>query len=302
MQQTLQCPECQAHLAWPYGAAEQVVQCIRCQHVFAPAPPKQVAKGMPMVAPSVDRSAWDDLPSLVRPIPPRGGTLAKVAMTLLAISMLAYGAQLYFHVEHLLLLEQPRPLVVLVHKRPDPLEARWDNWEQCSQIARLFHHVTFWPAMIVFLLWLNRAFQNLRNLAAQGMSFRPVAAMMSFFLPVFNLFGPCLAMQELWRASEPDLVRTPKAWENAPNSRLVLCWWSCLLFSTGLYFLANCISSGDWAPVEDQCLAEMLMCLSRMVVLVEGTLLILIIRAIVQRQGDRFERLIDAPIGLAAQG
>lgn len=141
-------------------------------------------------------------------------------------------------------------------------------------------------------MWLNRACHNARNLGAQGMNFPPDAAVLSFFMPFFNLVGPFQAMQELWRASSPELVRTPQEWKNASGSPLIWAWWICFLIATGLYLFAYTIRADEFSAPEQQSRYEAFLCLSRSAVLIEGTLLIFIIHGVMRRQTARQEKLI----------
>lgn len=78
--------------------------------------------------------------------------------------------------------------------------------------------VTYLITAILFSTWINRAHHNVRGFGANAMSITPGWAVGYFFVPIFNLFKPYVAMSELWRAS-----RSPDDWKN--NSNGIVPWW-----------------------------------------------------------------------------
>ncbi len=78
-------------------------------------------------------------------------------------------------------------------------------------------------AMLSFLIWIHRAAKNLRGLGRHGMRFSPGWCVGWFFIPLAHLVKPFQAMQEIWRASDPDA--TDGYWQHAPTPPLMAFWW-----------------------------------------------------------------------------
>jgi hypothetical protein len=74
--------------------------------------------------------------------------------------------------------------------------------------------------IILFMMWVYRASQNIRAFGAQDVKFTPGWAVGWFFIPVANLWMPFKAMSEIFRAS----VR-PDARKTEPNAPLLGQWW-----------------------------------------------------------------------------
>jgi hypothetical protein len=86
--------------------------------------------------------------------------------------------------------------------------------------------------LIIFLMWIHRAYRNLRSLGADNLRFTPGWAIGGFFIPLYNFFHPILVIADLWKASDPYIdTRDRLSWKNAPVSFLIMFWW--ILFLIG---------------------------------------------------------------------
>lgn len=83
---------------------------------------------------------------------------------------------------------------------------------------------TFYGCGLVFLHWLFNLAENCRALGVRGMRYTPVKTLLWWFIPILNLVVPYRVMQELWRASAPELP-VPPDWDTRPGSRLIVVWW-----------------------------------------------------------------------------
>jgi hypothetical protein len=81
---------------------------------------------------------------------------------------------------------------------------------------------------VVFLAWLYRAYKNLDAFGAEALTSSPGSALISFFVPMLNLYLPAVAVSELWKASDPASA-AGEAWQQTRRSRLVIVWWLVLL-------------------------------------------------------------------------
>ena len=66
--------------------------------------------------------------------------------------------------------------------------------------------LTFVASGVVLLFWLNDVSRNARALGATGMRFGPLATLVLFFVPGLHLWKPLEAIQELFRASDPQRI------------------------------------------------------------------------------------------------
>ncbi len=75
--------------------------------------------------------------------------------------------------------------------------------ELLHALVLLLNFLVYVGSVITFLLWLHRAYSNLRPLGATHTEFTPGWAVGSFFIPFVNLVRPYKAVRELWRGSQP---------------------------------------------------------------------------------------------------
>ena len=88
--------------------------------------------------------------------------------------------------------------------------------------------VTAW----LWLAWFRRAYLNLPALGARRLRFRPWWAVGAWLLPVFSLFRPKQVLNDVWRASDPDLPPDQAdTWRRRPVAELLGWWWLAFLAS-----------------------------------------------------------------------
>jgi hypothetical protein len=84
----------------------------------------------------------------------------------------------------------------------------------------------------LWLAWFRRAYLNLPALGARRLRFRPWWAVGAWLLPVFSLFRPKQVMNDIWRASDPDLpADQADSWRRRPVAELLGWWWLAFLAS-----------------------------------------------------------------------
>lgn len=87
-------------------------------------------------------------------------------------------------------------------------------------------------AAIFFLRWLNRAAHNVRAFhPGAHFDFTTGWVVGWWFVPFANLVKPLRAVQEIWRASEPDCVRSDRSFLGAPVPGLMSLWWGAWIVS-----------------------------------------------------------------------
>jgi serine/threonine protein kinase len=84
----------------------------------------------------------------------------------------------------------------------------------------------------LWLAWFRRAYLNLPALGARRLRFRPWWAVGAWLLPVFSLFRPKQLLNDIWRASDPDLPPDQAAtWRGRPVAEVLGWWWLAFLAS-----------------------------------------------------------------------
>src|SRR5262249_35593317 len=157
-----------------------------------------------------------------------------------------------------------------------------DRVDCLISIANPVHFLTSWPAMVFFLIWFYQAASNSRNLHASGIAYSPAKAVASFFIPIGNLVMPYLAMQETWRASNPDPVKDKRPWQQTPGSWLILLWWIALIMAAILALVSTMTRRSDQFGIDHESFVLAGGC--NICMIVAGVTLIMVIRQIAQRQ------------------
>jgi serine/threonine protein kinase len=84
----------------------------------------------------------------------------------------------------------------------------------------------------LWLAWFRRAYLNLPALGARRLRFRPWWAVGAWLVPVFSLFRPKQVLNDIWRASDPDLPPDqPAAWRGRPVAEVLGWWWLAFVAS-----------------------------------------------------------------------
>jgi serine/threonine-protein kinase len=84
----------------------------------------------------------------------------------------------------------------------------------------------------LWLAWFRRAYLNLPALGARRLRYRPWWAVGAWLLPVFSLFRPKQVLNDIWRASDPDLPPDQAAtWRKRPVAELLGWWWLAFVTS-----------------------------------------------------------------------
>jgi hypothetical protein len=307
MPQTTQCPECQVHLELPALAADQTVQCPRCRHLFAPVRPTVAVKRATLTPAYDDESMSEEPIFLARPKPLRGRWAAKLTIFLLFLSVISYGVQACLHYEAMRIEKKERELGGVQQRLirgfiPEAgvqaeleLDRRRFALEDWENLADPVHHAAFWLATIAFLVWLYCASSNAWNMHALGLYFVPETSPFAFLVAGANVYWSYLVLQEIWRASDPAFPRASHAWKAGPRSRVVIGWWLCFVAGMCLWFIRKPLGM-EVQLVREPDLVAMFALVSHVIALVEGVLLILIIRSIMERQEERYERLCDLAV------
>jgi hypothetical protein len=91
-------------------------------------------------------------------------------------------------------------------------------------ISGLLDIAGFVATVVLFSMWVHRAYRNLPALGAAGLKYTPGWAVGWWFVPILNIWRPYLVMRDLWRHSAP----MARSWT------LLKVWWAMWLISNYL--------------------------------------------------------------------
>jgi hypothetical protein len=85
---------------------------------------------------------------------------------------------------------------------------------------------------VFFLVWVYRAYKNLKALGATDLNYSPGWAIGGFFVPILNIVRPYQVISEIWKASAYKARRSRGAsWLYEPTPIFITAWWGLWLFS-----------------------------------------------------------------------
>ena len=152
---------------------------------------------------------------------------------------------------------------------------------------------------IVFLRWVNNAYKNVARLGAHN-RYSSGWAIGAWFVPILNFFRPKQIMDDIWRASDPELPPDMgRRYDGAPVPAAFHWWWAAWLVSnlTGLVFRG--LSDGN--TLSELQRASLFRAIGDGTSIVAGILLILIVRSTTERQEARARALQTAAAVAAAE-
>ena len=86
-------------------------------------------------------------------------------------------------------------------------------------------------ALIVTLYWFYRANKNIHAFGAKEVS-SSIMAVVWWFIPILDLWKPHSVAQQIWKASNPQIILSNGIeWKNYPRSNVIILWWVLFLLS-----------------------------------------------------------------------
>lgn len=118
--------------------------------------------------------------------------------------------------------------------------------------------------VVLFLMWMHRAYRNLKPLGAKGRQYSPGWAVGAWFIPFGNLFIPIRIAKELWTKSDPEMAEFGFLSSDSTVPGFFGLWWGFWVthniannVATRLSFRADTVGEQFGATVLDL-LAEVL--------------------------------------------
>lgn len=143
------------------------------------------------------------------------------------------------------------------------------------------------------VIWLRRAHRNVRSFGVEQMKSKEWECIWGWIVPVANFVTPPTVMQEVWKASNPEILDSV-AWKEQKNSKLVVFWWSMFLLSVLPQIVgivsAILLPTGPGLPAEP-IYSPLVISSQQMLFGVSCGALLLVVRDITKRQIEKHERL-----------
>ena len=155
-----------------------------------------------------------------------------------------------------------------------------------------FESLAFLAAGVVFVSWLAKAHRNIQFLRAPMMHWSSGWAVGGFFLPLANLAIPYLVMQEMWRAVHPGRADESEIEpQPATASGLIIAWWIVWVAANCLNFFCRQFAGGFLFDGNTTVLFGSIVAHGLFVL--DAPLAILVIRAMIRRQEERWKTLVE---------
>lgn len=144
--------------------------------------------------------------------------------------------------------------------------------------------------IVLFLIWLYRAFNNLSALKARNLEFSPGWAVGWWFVPFANLIKPFQVMRELWNESDPDFEEEYGFLSGSTGTPVIIIfWWAFFLISGILGRIADKMFDSGGETASNAFVVALI--LAAVFQGVAAVLAALIVRKITQRQEQRFQKV-----------
>lgn len=151
--------------------------------------------------------------------------------------------------------------------------------------------MTLLVTAVLFLMWIHRSHRNLPALGAHDLKYSPGWAVGYFFIPILNLFRPYQVVEEIWKASDPNVdISDGSSWQNASTSPVIGLWWVLWLISGFVGYAFLKMSLGV-ETVHEILTMSWVMMGSDIFSIAPSILLLLVIRAIDSRQEQKSKRV-----------
>jgi hypothetical protein len=137
---------------------------------------------------------------------------------------------------------------------------------------------------VMFILWFRRAYRNLEAWGTEGLRFEAGWTVGGWLVPFLNLVRPKQVMNDLWRATDPELpVQPGVAWKQVRVPLLVHAWWLLFLLSLAVGIVASNLRQGVSTLPQFRS-ASLITLLGDALILPAAVLACLVVNQITQRQ------------------
>jgi len=104
-----------------------------------------------------------------------------------------------------------------------------------TKFSQLLYRLIFIAGVILYLIWVRRAYRNLHSLQLKPTEFSSGWAIGSYFVPILSLFRPYTMMKEIWFGSQPiqstENSYEPESHFGLSSSGFLKLWWGVILIN-----------------------------------------------------------------------
>jgi hypothetical protein len=119
-------------------------------------------------------------------------------------------------------------------------EAEMDASEARQNVIGLLQLLIYLATGIMFIIWFRRAYRNLVAWGTESLRFEAGWTVGGWLVPFLNLVRPKQIMNDLWRATDPELTVQPSIiWKQVRVPVLVHAWWLLFLLSLAVGIVAS---------------------------------------------------------------
>jgi hypothetical protein len=113
-------------------------------------------------------------------------------------------------------------------------DSEFDNNDNRQAVIGVLQTILYIGTGIVFLRWMYIAHRNLPALGARDLRFSHRWGVISWFIPILNLFRPYQVTGEIVRGSNPGFAFDDQTWKDASPPAVMGFWWAAWLASSWL--------------------------------------------------------------------
>jgi Domain of unknown function (DUF4328) len=149
--------------------------------------------------------------------------------------------------------------------------------------------------ILAWCMWQHRSHANLRALGTADVKFTPGWAVGWWFIPFANVVQPFRAMNELWKASDPEAGAVD--WKGKPSTALLAIWWAAWLlrvyvFPSLAFNAAGAFSTaGEHPSVADLIVRDRYILGGDAATILAAVLAIMLVRRITARLEAKHQRM-----------
>jgi Domain of unknown function (DUF4328) len=215
--------------------------------------------------------------------------LANLLMAVLAVNIVVQLVAIGLTFTHIDLLYK------IMEETTAVARAQRQAGETREAVMRIVQLIAFTLSAGTFLIWLYRAYKNLKPLGAERRH-STALAVGAFLVPIINLVLPFQIFQEMWRASDPETIAVRDAKsvtafiEDSSKSLLVVVWWGLWLL-TIINLVVAYRWHASWQILNEEIIASWLITMSSLLFILNSIVTIVLVKKITDRQDEKFKRL-----------
>jgi hypothetical protein len=217
--------------------------------------------------------------------------LANLVMVLIAVNIVVQLVVIVSTFTHIDLLYK------IMEETAAVTRAQRQAGEAREVVIRIVQLAAFTVSAVMFLIWLRRAYQNLKPLGVEP-RYSPSWAVAAFVVPIVNLFLPFQILQEVWRASDPETIAVSGAKpvtafiEDSSKSLLVVVWWGLWLL-TIINLVVAYRWHVSWQILNEEIIASWLIIMLSLLLILNSIVTIGLVKKITNRQDEKNRRLAE---------